>query len=301
MSTPLRLALLRRLVALTERAAPSVTDRLLRRLFLTPPRHPRSEGEKAFQAKAEAFTVPFRTGRLRAWSLGEGPIVLLLHGWGGRGGQWRHLAGDVAEVGFRAVWFDAPAHGDSPGERSSLLEFAEALCAMGKHVGPLHGVMGHSLGGAAAALALSSGLDVQRVVLVSAPAQPRRFYHALMALLHIPESTWPQHDAAFEAHVKLPWTIADVRHHLAAHQHPTLVAHDREDREVPFSEAESLATAGPHVSLFDTRGLGHRRILKDPTLLQTITDFLGAQPACGPKALESSLMDRSTRSLPSSA
>lgn len=291
----LALTLLRRAAALTERSAPSLTDRLLRRLFLTPPRHGRKPGERAFLARAQRLAVPFGDRALAAWSVGEGPIVLLIHGWGGRGGQWRRLADELAEAGFRAVLLDAPGHGDSPGRRSSLPEFADALLAAGAALGPIHAAVGHSLGGAAVALAQAKGLRAQRLVLVSAPAHPRRFYRALMGHLQIPPEAWPGHEAAFEAHLGLPWSLAEVPRRLAERSCPTLVVHDHEDREVPFSEAEDLAAAGPQVTLHGTRGLGHRRILKDPALLQAITAFLGAAPSCGPEALEAHLMDRAGR------
>ncbi len=295
MSVPLRLQLLRRVVAFTERSAPGLTDRLLRRLFLTPPRHPRKSSEKVFLAKAKTFELSFGAQSLAAWSYGSGPTVLLMHGWGGRGGQWRFLAEDLAEAGFRAIWFDAPAHGDSAGKQSSLLEFAGAICAVEAQCGPLHAVVGHSLGGAAIALAMAKGLQPHRAVLVAAPAHPRRFYRALMGLLHIPESAWADHERAFEAHLGLPWSIAEVPRHLSEHPCPTLIIHDLDDAEVSFSEAQDLEAAGPHVLLHPTAHLGHRRIIKNPGVLQTITTFLGGQPACGPAALESLLMDRQSR------
>jgi pimeloyl-ACP methyl ester carboxylesterase len=295
MSTPLRLQLLRRVVAFTERSAPALTDRLLRKLFLTPPRHPRKSSEKVFLSKATSFELSFGAQSLAAWSLGSGPTVLLMHGWGGRGGQWRFMAQDLVESGFRAVWFDAPAHGDSAGSRSSLLEFAGALCAAEAQLGPLHAVVGHSLGGAAIALAMAKGLRPHRVVLVAAPAHPQRFYRSLMRLLEIPEAAWADHERAFEVHLGLPWSIAEVPRHLAEHPCPALIIHDLDDAEVPFREAQDLEAAGPHVQLHPTARLGHRRIIRNPEVLQTITTFLGGQPACGPAALESLLMDRQSR------
>jgi pimeloyl-ACP methyl ester carboxylesterase len=292
---PLLLNLLRRAVAFTERSAPALTDRLLRRLFLTPPRHPRKPGEQAFLRRAERLALPFGSRTLAAWSIGEGPTVLLVHGWGGRGGQWRFLASDLAEAGFRVVLLDAPAHGDTPGRRSSLPEFADAICAAAGALGPLHAIVGHSLGGAATALALAKGVPAERVVLVAAPAHPRRFFRALMGHLHIAKEAWASHEAAFEARLGLPWSLAEVPRHLTEHRRSTLVVHDRVDAEVPFAEAEDLVAAGPHVTLHATQGLGHRRLLKDPALIQAITVFLGAPPACGPAALEAELMDRATR------
>lgn len=271
---PAKLALLRAAVGFTERLAPSLTDRLLWRLFLTPPRHPRTAKELEALGRAEAFPIPFAEGHLAAWSLGSGPAVLLLHGWGGRGGQWLALAQHLAARGFRVVFADAPGHGDTPGKRSSLPAFAEASLAAGRTLGPLHAVVGHSLGGAATAFALSRGLRTERTILMAAPAHPHRYFRLMMARLGIPESAWASHEEAFEKHLGLPWSAADVPGHLAAHPRPTLIVQDADDPEVPFSDAEDLAAAGPHVRLLRTEGLGHRRLLKHPSVMDEVASFI---------------------------
>ena len=46
---------------------------------------------------------------------------------------------------------------------------------------------------------------------------------------------------------------------------PTLVIHAPDDREVPPGHAELYAQAGDHVRLRWAPGLGHRRILSDPS------------------------------------
>ena len=66
---------------------------------------------------------------------------------------------------------DAPAHGRSTGRFASLPEFARALRAVADQVGEVYGLVGHSLGGAAACVAMHAGLQALRVVIVAPPAQ----------------------------------------------------------------------------------------------------------------------------------
>jgi pimeloyl-ACP methyl ester carboxylesterase len=54
----------------------------------------------------------------------------------------------------------------------------------------------------------------------------------------------------------------------------TLVVHDRQDREVPFTEAEAMHAALPASRLLATEGLGHGRILGDADVAQAVTSFL---------------------------
>ena len=56
-----------------------------------------------------------------------------------------------------------------------------------------------------------------------------------------------------------------------------LVVHDENDREVPIACGEAIANAWPGAELVRTRGLGHQRILRDATTLQTITRFVAQQ------------------------
>ena len=46
--------------------------------------------------------------------------------------------------GLSAVGVDAPAHGDSPGEKANVLQYGKALVEAGGELGPLAGIVGHS-------------------------------------------------------------------------------------------------------------------------------------------------------------
>ena len=41
---------------------------------------------------------------------------------------------------------DAPAHGDSPGAKANVLQYAKMLIDVGRELGPLAGIVGHSFG-----------------------------------------------------------------------------------------------------------------------------------------------------------
>ena len=61
---------------------------------------------------------------------------------------------------------------------------------------------------------------------------------------------------------------------LAAHLRvPVLVAHDREDPDVPYGHAEEIVRAWPEARLLTTAGLGHRAILRDPAVVRATAEF----------------------------
>ncbi|MES9847744.1 MAG: alpha/beta fold hydrolase, partial [Candidatus Thiodiazotropha sp.] len=104
--------------------SPRLGGVLALRLFMTPPRFPipRREMQVRESASLTRHEIHGETIAVRSW--GEGPSVLLCHGWGGRGTQFFALIEALAAAGYRAVAFDAPAHGDSSGKRTNMLKVA---------------------------------------------------------------------------------------------------------------------------------------------------------------------------------
>ena len=90
--------------------------------------------------------------RLRTW--GEGPSVLLCHGWGGRGTQFFALIEALVAAGYRAIAFDAPAHGDSSGKRTNMLMASKTIAGIVEREAPISAVIGHSFGCGIALLAI---------------------------------------------------------------------------------------------------------------------------------------------------
>jgi len=54
---------------------------------------------------------------------------------------------------------------------------------------------------------------------------------------------------------------------------PALIVHDRGDREVPFLSAQSLQRAWKGAELMATEGLGHRKLLVDPAVVERAVRF----------------------------
>ncbi|HLS46894.1 MAG TPA: alpha/beta fold hydrolase [Gemmatimonadales bacterium] len=258
--------------------APRAAAAWAERIFCSPPRQATRPHEEAFLATGRAFTVDGGGMRLRAWEWGEGPLVLLVHGWGSRAGRWAALAPRLVADGYRVVTFDAPGHGRTPGRTSSLPAFADALMAMGDALGPAHGVAGHSLGGAAIALALHRGLGAGRAVLIASPSNPETFADRFAATLSIPPAVRDRMQANLERRLQIKWKDLHIPTLAAGLSAPAFVIHDRDDTDVGVDEATAIAAAWPGAELLLTSGLGHRGIIRDPDVLARTAAFLGRSP-----------------------
>ena len=256
--------------------APGAAARVARKLFFTPPRARVRDEERAVLARGEQFSLDVDGQRVvgRAW--GEGPAVLLVHGWGGHAGQMTSLVDPAVAAGFRAVAIDLPGHGESEGSLSSLVHFASALRSAGARFGPVRGIAAHSFGAAGTAYAISSGLAVERAVFFAPPLSFESFWFRFREGVGLSRPVMDRMLREAEEWLEVRFdgiAPADVAPRMTT---PLLVLHDPEDREVPYEEGAELARRWPGAELRPTPGLGHLRILRDGGCVAAAVGFLGS-------------------------
>jgi pimeloyl-ACP methyl ester carboxylesterase len=254
--------------------APGVAARWAETIFCRPPRNEPRAPEEAFLATGARSTVQSEDQDIAVWSWGDGPIVILTHGWGGRAGRFSSLAAALIETNFRVVVFDAPAHGASMGRQASLPQFAKALHQVAKAVGPVHGLVGHSLGGAAVSLAMRRGLTARRAVLLAAPADVFLFTDAFAEHLRIPSRARSAMRQNLETRLQISWEELHIPTLARTMTSPALIVHDAQDVDVPYHHGKEIAEAWPNAELFTTNGLGHRAILRNPEVIRRTVTFL---------------------------
>lgn len=254
--------------------APRSAGRAAFRLFRTTLRYEMPEREKSWVANAERVWIRSGEGWLSGWAWGAGPTVLLMHGWNGRASQMGALGTALADSGYRAVAIDASGHGDSVGRLSSLPQFADAVRLAAVRFGPIHGVVAHSFGAAGTGWALHNGLEVGRVVFVAAPGDLHGYVKGFGQLFGLSDSSFGSMLSTLEGDFEVSWSDCRYATTLAADSTPMLVVHDRDDDETHYRGALEIEEAWPESRVVTTRGLGHRRILRDNEVLGRIAEFL---------------------------
>jgi pimeloyl-ACP methyl ester carboxylesterase len=273
-NAPLAARLLRPAFAALSGLAPSLAARVAERLFLTPPRHPAPSHETTALAAARRTIVHVDGAPVTVWTWGHGPAVLLVHGWGGRGAQLASFVEPLVASGCSVVTFDAPGHGASPERRSSIVAFVTAIRAIDRALGPVHGVIAHSIGAAAAARALFEGLDAAAAVFIAPPADLVLHSHTRLEALGFGRRTRELMQERIERRLGVAWSALDVRSYAPAMRTPLLVVHDRDDAEVPWQDGAIVARDWPGAAFSATGGLGHRRILRDACVVRGVTAFV---------------------------
>ena len=255
--------------------SPYLGARRAYRLWFTSPRFEEPAREIRWRQSAQAFYVDHDVGSLAAYRWGEGPTVLLVHGWSGRGTQMGAFVAPLVKRGFSVVAFDAPGHGRSPGTQTNVFQVADALATVAKSIGPLKAVIAHSFGTMATTLAIKQGLQVEKAVCLSAPLSAfyliERFCQSLAmnrkTELHLKSMLEKQFGSDI-------WQRAASDRHVAQSKVPALIVHDKDDLDVPWQWSEQLAKAWPHSCFWLTQGLGHRRILRSPEVVNAVCDYI---------------------------
>ena len=256
--------------------APGLAAMAAEQLFVTVVQHKRPRREDAWADGATRISIPSPHGDLAAWVWGDGPrTVMLVHGWAGRGLQLGAFVEPLVDAGYRVVAYDGPAHGESPGRRTNIFKLTEGLMAVADVIGPVSGVIAHSLGTTAVLLAASRyGFRPGRFVAVSPMASTRTMTRHYSRMTGFSPAVVEEMRARLEKSIGFRWDEIEPLNLASTFETETLVIHDHDDLELPASEGEALARRMPMADTFLTEGLGHRRILRDRAVVAAAADFM---------------------------
>ena len=256
---------------------PELSASVAERLFLTPPPAHDAAATALDLIDARSSVLEHKGRHIAMWRWGsaDDPAVLLAHGWGGNAAQMRAFVFPLLSAGFRVIAYDQPAHGVSEGRLTGLPDFADVLAEVAWHHGGVEAVIGHSLGGTAAALAHAlNKADLRKIVLVSPPSDLVGYSRRFARWHWIPEPVRHSMQAAIEERYGLRWSELELPRLAAQLSARALVIHDRGDRVVPWKQGEQFARYWRGAQLISTQGLGHRRILGDEAVTQAAAGFI---------------------------
>ena len=258
---------------------PELAGAWAERQFLTPPR--RGGAEAALDLiDARASTLEHKGRHIAVWRWGErdAPAVILAHGWGGYAAQMRGFVFPLLSAGFRVIAYDQPAHGVSEGKLTGLPDFADVLAELAWQQGDVRAFIGHSLGAAAAGLALATGrVRFEKIVLVSPPSDLIGYSRRFARWHWMPEAVRRAMQSAIEERYGVQWENLEVARLAPRLRADALVIHDRDDRMVPWTQGAHVAHLWPGARLLSTDGLGHGRILADGGVTSAAADFISGR------------------------
>lgn len=263
--------------------APGAATSLAERYFWdlgSPERvHPR---DAAVHGRARRSELTYGDRRIAVYEWGSGPAVLVVHGWRSRASRFSEIIAAL-EADHTVVAFDAPGNGDSPGDRTTALEYAAIVAMLSERHNGFEAIVAHSLGVVATVMAVRD--FGARTGAIAAIAGIHDFDHVLDSFAARAGLTSEVARRFRERFVTWaqpvmgdPWRrlLAELP---ADRQVPMLVIHDRSDREVAPHQAERIVAAHPGARLILTDGLGHARIVRDPHVVDAVREFVSERSA----------------------
>ena len=261
--------------------SPFLASRFAAWLFLKPFRYNLPEREKELDEvmEHEKVIIPGIERDIVVYknlTANSGKRILLAHGWSGRGTQMPDIALSLIKEGYEIISFDAPAHGRSSGKMSMMPYFIDAIKFLDKKYGPFYGAIGHSLGGMSLLKAVKDGLGLQKLVIIgtanSVTNITREFAQNMQLGPKVAKIMKSYFDKRFgEDMDNLSGAFSAEQVNI-----PTLIIHDEDDIDVEISSAYEIKNSLQQGELFITKGLGHRKILGNPEVINKITTFFRA-------------------------
>lgn len=260
---------------LVEQVAPYIARKWARKLFFTPIRFEPPKREKEIVSSLRKFELDWNSIRIQGYEGGDGPTVLLMHGWSGRFGQFAELIESLTKGGFKVIGVDAPGHGLSKGKETNLPEFVEVIQLLLKSRGPIVGAIGHSLGGVSLLLSKKNGIDIPKIVTVSMPSISSGIITEFLKKIKGSSKTG---ESVRNAVVKKFNKSFDdfSAYKIASENFPKsdiMLIHDENDTEAPMYHFWEINKLFPDSKTLITQGLGHNKILRDATVSNQIIDF----------------------------
>ena len=200
--------------------------------------------------------------------------MLLVHGWQRNRAALGAFVEPLVNAHFRVVAFDAPAHGDSAGKRAHPTVYSEKILEVGQSLGSLQGVVAHSMGGGSAVMALSHGLQADKVALL-APAVDWGFQiRHFTKMLGLNERLTERFVQQQQDKVGLGGREANAKLFAERLDTPARIYHDPEDQRVLIEDSQALLQYWEQAELIRVVNVGHGRILNSETVVEGVTDFL---------------------------
>jgi hypothetical protein len=233
--------------------------------------------DKVFYLSGMAQLHQWGKHRFYTFTYGEGPAVLLLHGWCSKGARWFDYVQELVRRGFQAVVLDAPGHGLSPGRTLSVPHYIKCVGQVLQTRSNWHAVVSHSMGSLVGVIAASESaaekVAKSKLVLMSTFSNCDALMSKFSRCLGISEKVLEDTRNWIPNYAGNPLGYFSINSHLSRLDNPeVLLIADKEDIVVPTTEANQILESFPKVASVFTDGLGHN--LRCDKVKSLVIDFV---------------------------
>ena len=262
---------------LLQAISPKLVTLFAAKLFTTPLKHkiPKRELYMELNSKQQNLEIPKINKTINLYHYGESQKkILLVHGWSGRGTQLFKIADELLQNGYQTISFDAPAHGKSKSSTTLMPEFIASILEINKQFGPFETAIGHSLGGMSILNAIKEGFLINRAVIIGSGDDIQDILDDFVLKLELHTNIALKLKNHFEKKFKVPMKNYNASFAAQSIEIPVLIIHDKDDTEINIKAAHNIHRHLNNSELLITEKLGHRKILGDKKVIETIITFI---------------------------
>jgi pimeloyl-ACP methyl ester carboxylesterase len=246
--------------------------------FFSPSRYEVKPSDREIIEWGNNYRIPFDGGDLAVTTWGRnGPAVLLMHGWGGARAQMTGLVDPLLAAGYRVVAYDQPAHGESDGKTTNILEIAPTMDLIAQHEGRFDAIIAHSFGTLITSYALvrRNFPPPARLVYFGSFNRLMDALPRFQILANLPDAVIEGLRAMIYENFEQDVLDSIVNETLTRQINiPTLMFHDTADNVTPVEDSRLIAKVWKNAQFVETQGLGHRGALQSKEIHDQILRFL---------------------------
>jgi len=234
-------------------------------------------------AKLERINVAHHKVQTYHWK-GEGPKILLMHGWESNTHRWRNLIQKLQQQDFEIYAFDAPSHGYSTGKKLHVPLYAEATRYILDTYKPKYAVA-HSVGGMTLHYAhfLNPESSLEKIVTIGSPCEFSQFMDHYQGLLKFNTRVRKAMNQYLKEWLGYYFHEFSSAKFVQKNTKKGLLFHDEDDLQVPVEASKKVHESWKGSKLITTKGLGHS--MHQDSVNQQIIDFLQEVPGLAKKII----------------
>lgn len=246
--------------------------------FFSPSQYEVKSADREIIARGNNYRISFEGGELAVTTWGEsGPAVLLMHGWGGARAQMTGFVEPLLVAGYRVVAYDQPAHGESDGKMTNILEITPTMDLVEKREGKFDAIIAHSFGTLITSYALvhRNFPPPTRLVYLGAFNRLLDSLPRFQVLANLPDEIIEGMRNMIYDNFGRGELDSIINESMVQQIHiPALMFHDASDNVTPVDDSRAIASAWRSAQFIETSGLGHRGALQSKEVHAQIVDFL---------------------------
>lgn len=244
------------------------------KLFASPRQGRYNEKQTAVVDQAKQIDLDFEGLKIATYHWqGNGPTVLLAHGWESNASRWQYILDDLKSKDFNIVALDAPVHGRSGGKLFSAVIYSDFIAKVVEHYKP-SALIGHSVGGMASVFCQyhNKFKSIEKMVLLGAPAHFTGVFARYKQMMGYNKKISEGLDHLVLERFGKPVSYFSAANFTTSIEAKGLIIHDKNDKIIPYEDALEFNSKYENAELITTTGFGHG--LRDHSLTPRIIDFI---------------------------